>query len=173
MKKEAAADARRPGGVTLRRVTAGDEEFVYQVYAGTRAEELATLNWSGEQQESFLRMQFTLRQRDYGSRFDAAGHQIILRDDRPVGVVWVSRDEREIRLADLALLPAHRGSGIGAILIRELIDESDRTGKPVRLMVLKMNPGALRLYERLGFKVLGDAGFYFDMERRPAMGFGG
>jgi ribosomal protein S18 acetylase RimI-like enzyme len=173
MKEEAAGGARRPGGVTLRRVTAGDEEFVYQVYASTRAEELAPLKWSAEQQDSFLRMQFTLRQRDYGARFDAAGHQIVLRGDRPVGIIWVSRDGREIRLADLALLPAQRGSGIGTILVRELIKESDRTGKPVRLMVLQVNRGALRLYERLGFKVVGTSGFYFEMERRPALGFGG
>jgi ribosomal protein S18 acetylase RimI-like enzyme len=173
MKKEGAEGAGASGGITLRRVTDADAEFVYRVYASTRTEELAPLKWSAEQQEAFLRMQFNLRLTDYAGRLDAAGHQIILRDGEPVGAIWVSRDGREIRLADLALLPAHRGSGIGTALIRELTDESDRTGKPLRLQVLGVNQGALRLYQKLGFKVTDDTGMYFKMERRPAMGFGG
>lgn len=174
MKRETEAGGpREAAGITLRRVAPGDEEFVYRVYASTRAEELAPLGWSEAQQEAFLRMQFALRQKDYAGRLDPEGHHIILRRGEPVGAIWVSRDPREIRLADLAFLPSARGQGLGTILIRELLDESDRTGKPVRLMVWKTNEAAQRLYRRLGFEVEGDTPISFKMVRRPAtFGFG-
>jgi ribosomal protein S18 acetylase RimI-like enzyme len=172
MKREKAARRRGSNEITLRPVADADAEFVYQVYASTRTEELAPLNWSAAEQDAFLRMQFDLRQRDYAARLDPSGHQIILRDDKAVGVIWVSRDRSEIRLADLSLLPAHRGKGLGTRLVRQLIDESERTGKPVRLMVWKMNEQALRLYRQLGFEVAGDTGVHFKLERRPDMGFG-
>lgn len=172
MAKKTDRGARGPGAVTLRPVTADDEEFVFRVYASTRAEEVARTGWDAGQQESFLRMQFGLRQKDYAGRLDPAGHQVILRDGRPVGAIWVSRDGREIRLADLSLLPAARGAGIGTRLVGELLEESDRTGKPVRLMVEKTNEAGIRLYRRLGFEVEGETEISFKMVRRSAL-FGG
>ena len=53
-------------------------------------------------------------------------------------------------LVDIALLPEHRGKGIGGGLVRQLIQQCDQEKLPLRLQVLRTNP-ALRLYERLGW----------------------
>ena len=71
----------------------------------------------------------------------------------------------EIRMVDVALLPEFRGAGVGTALTRELLEEGAKKGKPVRLRVWRENP-ALRLYQRLGFKVERDEGIYLALEWR-------
>lgn len=152
--------------VTLRPARPEDEAFLFEVYAGTRADELDALGWGDVQRQMFLRMQFGAQQRDYRARFDAGGHQIILVDSRRAGRIWVDRRDDEIRLVDIALLPRHRGAGVGTALIKELIAEAERSGKPLRHSVEKDNLRALSLYRRLGFAVTGDLGTHFKMEKR-------
>jgi len=45
-----------------------------------------------------------------------------------------------------------------------LIEEAERAGQRVRLEVVKINP-ALRLYQRLGFRVTGEDERKFHMKR--------
>jgi len=93
-------------------------------------------------------------------------YRIILLDDRPIGQLVVIRSAREIRLADISLLPEYRGGGIGASLISDLFDEAKEKLIPVTLHVEKTNRAA-RLYERLGFTVTGDTGAHLKMEWHP------
>jgi ribosomal protein S18 acetylase RimI-like enzyme len=81
----------------------------------------------------------------------------------------INRGAMEIRVVDLALLPAHRNRGIGTFLMRQVCTEAANAGKPVRLCVLKNNR-ALRCYERLGFAKTGELGVYDELEWRPAAG---
>lgn len=150
--------------IALRSARADDDKFLYELYAGARAEEMAAWGWDTARQEAFLSLQFRARQAHY-SEYPSPDHQIILNDGQPVGRLFVSRLEDEIRLVDIALLPGHRDRGIGASVIRGLLDEAARGGKTVRLHVEKTNR-ARRLYERLGFVQIGDAGSHFFMEWR-------
>jgi ribosomal protein S18 acetylase RimI-like enzyme len=79
----------------------------------------------------------------------------------------VARQQPAATLVDIALLPEHRGKGIGGGLIRELIGQCDQQKLPLRLQVLRTNP-ALRLYERLGFTRTAEDQIYIQMERAPA-----
>jgi ribosomal protein S18 acetylase RimI-like enzyme len=148
--------------VTLRPARPEDEAFLYQLYADTRAAELAALDWSDAQREAFLSLQFRAQQAHY-AEYPNADPQIIVEVDRAIGRLLVSRLADEIRLVDIALLPQWRGRGIGAVLIQQLLDEAARLDKPVRLHVEKSNP-AQRLYRRLGFTPLADIGLYYLME---------
>ena len=149
--------------LSLREATAADEEFLYEVYASTRIEELAGLGWDEQQKHAFIRMQFLARERTY-PRVD---NRIIVLHDRAVGRILVERNEAEILLRDVALLPAYRNAGIGGRLVRDLIKEADAAGKPLRLHVLATSP-AVRLYERLGFGRTGDDGTYLEMKWIPS-----
>jgi ribosomal protein S18 acetylase RimI-like enzyme len=91
---------------------------------------------------------------------------VILSDDHPAGRLYVARWREEIRIVDIALLSEHRGMGIGTQLLRDLISESEDSGKPLSIHVERFNP-ALRLYERLGFRAVADKGVYLLMERPP------
>ena len=154
-------------GITLRPVQPGDEGFLYLVYASTRADELAPLNWSEQQRHAFLTMQFDAQSRFYREQFPGAAFQVILRGGVAIGRLYVDRRADEISIIDIALVPEQRGHGIGAALLTDLIEEADRADKPVRIHVERFNP-ALRLYQRLGFVPIGDTGVYLLLEKLPA-----
>jgi ribosomal protein S18 acetylase RimI-like enzyme len=156
----------RGGEVSLRPVAPGDEEFLLAVYASTREEELAQVEWPEGQKELFLRSQCDAQRTEYEGRFPDAEYDVISVDGRPAGRLWVGRTADEIRLLDIALLPEFRNRGVGEALLRRLTAEAARTGLPLRHMVFILNTGAKRFYERLGFEVFEDHGAYLHMEWR-------
>jgi ribosomal protein S18 acetylase RimI-like enzyme len=156
---------RTQSSVPLRVAGPEDFDFLARVYASTRAEELASVPWSLEQKAAFLRAQAEAQDKYYRENYVTAEFLVILDNDVPAGRLYVDRWPDEIRLMDIALLPAHRGKGIGTRLLRDLQDEARAAAKPLRIHVEKMNP-ALALYERLGFKPVEDRGVYHLMEWR-------
>lgn len=111
-------------------------------------------------------MQFDAQSRYYREHYREAELSVILSDDVPAGRLYVARWPEEIRIVDIALLPQHRGMGIGTRLLNDLISESEESGKPLSIHVERFNP-ALRLYERLGFRTVADQSLYLLMERPP------
>jgi ribosomal protein S18 acetylase RimI-like enzyme len=132
------------------------------LYASTRTAELAQTNWSEEQKAMFCRMQFIAQTADYQRNYPDASFQIIERNGVAAGRLLVSRSEKAIHVIDIALLPEHRGAGIGTKLLRELQEEAKAAGKPLTIHVERFNP-ALRLYERLGFRMVEEQEVYFLM----------
>ncbi len=158
--------------VELRPERPEDESFLREVYACTRQEELDRTGWDAATRAAFLDMQFHAMRRGYRAMFPRGEFAVILRDGQPVGRQVVHRTGTEIRLVDVALLPAQRGRGVGTALLQTLLAESARSGIPVRLQVLATSR-ARRLYERLGFtRIVGD-GLYEELEWRPGGRTGG
>lgn len=158
------------GTITLRPVSLGDEAFLLTVYASTRESELAQVPWAEGQKEQFTRLQYQLQRREYDARFPDAQYDVIVVDGQPAGRIWVGRDEEQIRLLDIALLPEFQNRGVGTVLLRRLIDEATRTGRSLRHMVFVLNRDATRFYERMGFVVIEDLHAYQHMEWRPPVG---
>ena len=144
-----------------------DEDFIYRLYASTRMAEISGFGWNQAQQEAFLRMQFNAQKRWYETAYPGAEYTVILRDEQPVGRMIVLRGVQEFHLIDIALLPEHRGCGIGTALVGELIAESRRAAVPLALQVLKTNR-AVHLYQRLGFIRSGEDEMYYQMRANPA-----
>jgi len=69
--------------VALRAEKPEDMEFVQQVYASTRAEEIAMTGWDEMQVKIFLDMQFKAQYTHYRNVFPAASFDIILLDGAP------------------------------------------------------------------------------------------
>jgi ribosomal protein S18 acetylase RimI-like enzyme len=153
--------------IELRSVEPGDREFLYRVYASTRSEELSVVPWDHGQKDAFLRAQFDAQDRWYREHYTRASYEVVTVDGEPAGRLYLHRGESEIRIVDIALLPEHRGNGVGSALLRDLLDEADAEGKRVTIHVERFNP-AQRLYERLGFCLTEDKGVYLLLERRPA-----
>lgn len=152
--------------VALRPIGPGDEPFLCRVYASTREEELRPVPWTAAQKAAFLRQQFQAQHAYYQERYTGTRFDVILRDGEPIGRLYVARWDDEIRIVDIALLPEHRGGGIGTAILRSLLAEAAAAGKPVRIHVERQNP-ARRLYERLGFVPIADKGVYYLMEWTP------
>ena len=147
----------------LRPATPEDEQFLRAVYAATRADELALVQWSVEQKRAFTDMQFAAQDADYKRNYPAAQYSIIEVQGIPAGRLYVDRCEKEIRIIDIALLPELRRAGIGTKLLRELQDEARAAGKTLTIHVEKFNP-ARSLYDRLGFQQVEDKGVYLFLE---------
>lgn len=150
----------------LRPVRDDEAELVYAIYASTREEELAQVPWTAAEKEEFLRMQFAAQTRYYGEVFPHASHDLIVAGSEVLGRLYVDRGADAMLVVDIALLPEHRGRGIGTMLLHRVLDEATAAGRRVRIHVEQFNP-ARRLYERLGFRVIEDQGVYLLMERAP------
>jgi ribosomal protein S18 acetylase RimI-like enzyme len=151
---------------TLRAAQPDDLDFLYEVYASTRAEEMAIVPWTAEQKEAFLRMQFHAQHTYYHEQFPQTAYQIILLDGQRVGRLYIDRRPDEIRIIDIALLPAYRNQGIGTHYLKQTFDQARQANLAVRIHVEQFNP-ALNLYTRLGFQRVTENGIYYLMEWKP------
>jgi ribosomal protein S18 acetylase RimI-like enzyme len=120
-----------------------------------------------EQTSAFLDQQFSAQFEHYGIHYPTVERNIIEKDGEPIGRLWIDEWRDQIRLVDVALRSAHRGSGIGGVLVRDVLARGAAAGKPVTIHVEAYNP-ALRLYERLGFEKVDTNGVYFLMKWTPA-----
>ena len=152
---------------TLRPVTPGDIPFLLEVYASTRAAELSLTDWSDEQKSAFCRSQFEAQDTHYRKHYPTAEYHIVEVGGVRAGRMYVDRWFREIRIMDIALLPAHRGKGTGNRLLLRLVEEATLSQRCLSIHVERYNP-ALRLYERLGFALKEDKGVYLLMEWNPS-----
>lgn len=100
---------------------------------------------------------------------------VALAEGKPVGAVWLrlfTPDQRGFGYVDettpelsIALLPDYRGRGIGTKLLTHLLDHIQPHYDAVCLSVSPDNP-AKRLYQRLGFDVIGKNGSSLTLVKR-------
>lgn len=136
--------------IDLRAVTERDQDFLFSVYASTRADEMNLVDWSTEQKVAFLHMQFEAQTRHYSLYYPNAEYKVIERAGVSLGRLIVEDRGDHFLIMDIALLPQYRGAGIGTFLLQELKQEAIRLNLPLVLRVEFFNP-AIRLYDRLGF----------------------
>lgn len=154
--------------VLLRELEEADIEVLYRIFVGSRDDLLtAVADWDEVQQKAFLRSQFEIQQAQYRSHYPKARFDVIVTDGEVIGNFYVADGDDALLLVDVNLLPGFRNRGIGRALLQDLLGESERSNKPVSLHVIQGNP-AVHLYERIGFKVVGEEGVYSRMEWRPS-----
>jgi ribosomal protein S18 acetylase RimI-like enzyme len=153
--------------ITLRPVVDQDDNFLLSLYASTRVAELAQVPWSAEQKEAFVRMQFSAQKQHYATEYPQANHDLICVDGVPVGRLYLARAADVLHILDITVLPEHRHSGIGSVLLGQIVDEARSAGKPVTIYVESFNP-SLRLFERLGFRKDREEGFQILMKWSPS-----
>ena len=154
------------GGITLRPAVEDDRTFLFWVYSSTRADELAVVPWTDEQKGAFLRMQFDAQDSWYHQVYPDGTFLVVLREGTPIGRLYVARLSTEVIVVDIALIPEHRGQGIGSRLLADVLAAADRDALPITLHVEPWNP-ARRLYERLGFETK-EQGEVYETMVRPA-----
>lgn len=148
---------------TLRPVEPADEPFLLELYAATRADEMALVPWSDEQKHLFIQQQFNAQQEHYQKQYPGASHDIIICDQRRIGRLYVARLSAEIRIVDLTVAAAERNRGIGTGLIRELMPEAASSSRPLTIYVENFNP-SVQLFRRLGFSAAEEQGMHVLMK---------
>lgn len=151
---------------TLQTATHDDLAFFAALFAEARAPEFAPANLPPEFLQQLLAMQFQAQTSGYAAQFPNAQDDLILVNGERAGRQIVDRDEKQIRLIDIALLERFRGHGIGSALLQKLCDESVATHRPIGLYV-RSGTRAQNLYTRFGFAAIGGDGINLAMEFRP------
>ena len=148
--------------ITLRPVARDDvdeQAFLVALYDAARAAELDQVAWPPGQREAFVRMQLDLQDRQYRAAYPDGDFLVVEVDGVRAGRLTLGRGDDDVRVVDIALLPEHRGRGLGRSLLTQVMDDAATAGRTVSLHVEAHNPAA-RLYQRLGFRVVADEGVY-------------
>ena len=137
-------------GCTLRPATANDQALLYSLHReGLR--EYVDVTWGWE--EDWQREHFA-------EQYRASANAVIVRSGTSpstIGRLSLTRHWRKVFLRDIELIASERNRGIGSAVIDAVLSLARDSGCHVELLVLKCNP-AQRLYDRLGFRVIGDDG---------------
>lgn len=173
-------------GFSLRALSVEDLPWLRDLYATTRAEEMAPLPWPATAKRAFLDQQFALQHNHYLAMFGDSDFLAIQHRGTPLGRLYLQRDlQRDLQsdpqraaggdadaaagecseaqtgehlVVDIALFPQARGRGIGGALMRAAQARAAAEGCGMRLHVMTTNPAAQRLYERLGFVLVPEGG---------------
>ncbi|HEV7346678.1 GNAT family N-acetyltransferase [Telluribacter sp.] len=156
--------------VRLRPVVNDDLEVLCSIYASTRQEEMKKVpQWSAALVTAFLKQQFNAQHDYYQKNYVGADFWVIEKQGQVVGRLYVQENfqNREVRIIDISLLPDWRNRGIGAAILKDIMNEATRLQRPLTIHVESFNP-AKGLYERLGFKKVSETnGVYHLMEWCP------
>lgn len=137
---------------TLRQATEADYAFLFHLYqASMKDYVIQTWGWDEAGQQVLFR-----------EHFDPVRYQIVGVNGRDVGVLSVKQQPDTLVLANLQILPDSQKQGLGTAIIKTLLRQASQQGVPVSLQVLKVNP-AYKLYERLGFTVIGETDTHYLM----------
>lgn len=90
-------------------------------------------------------------------------HAIVVRstEERVLGFLIGYVDGPELHIADLAVSPDHRRCGIGRILMRDVLGDTSLRCSSAVLDVRESNRAAIKLYESLGFRLVGRRPGYY------------
>jgi ribosomal protein S18 acetylase RimI-like enzyme len=156
----------RDRGIRLRPAAEADLPFLRELYAGTRADELAALPWPASVRQAFLDSQFDLQHRHYVTHFGSADFMVVEDDSGSAGRLYLLRTPPDFHLVDIALSTFAQRGGTGRALITHIQQQAAAAGCGVDLHVDRRNADARRLYERLGFLATDTGGSHLPMHWR-------
>jgi ribosomal-protein-alanine N-acetyltransferase len=86
-----------------------------------------------------------------------------------VGYLVCSRYDTVWHLMNVAVEPPRQRQGIASTLLERLFEQADRPNEQYTLEVRTSNDGAIRLYERFGFRAAGRRRAYYHDNREDAL----
>ncbi|RDZ28224.1 GNAT family N-acetyltransferase [Lysobacter silvisoli] len=143
-------------GYALRPLHDGDLPWLRELYASTRAEEMAPVPWPDAAKRAFLASQFALQHQHYLAHYGDSDFLAIERDGAPAGRYYLQRAAPHHLIVDICLLPDERGRGVAAALIAHSQRTAAAQDCGLQLHVQSDNAAARRLYQRLGFVMVED-----------------
>ena len=128
----------------FRNATPDDWDFIWSLRVATLKDMI---------QQSYGWVEAT--QRSYAE--ESLNGEVVLVDDKPVGVLTLSDWTDQLHLTWMAVAPEMQRRGLGGALIQHAQLRASNAGKPLTLQVLRNNP-AVSLYEKCGFEICGHSG---------------
>ena len=157
--KDPMRDRRWATLIALRPAHAQDFDYCASLYFAGMEEVIRKLSLDMDAQTASFRRQWV-----------STEVRIITLDGADIG--WLQSTVRDgaLFLAQLFVDAVHQRQGIGTEILNRIGEEATRAGQAITLGVVKTNP-ALRLYERLGFRITheDDRKFYMRCEAGSAV----
>jgi ribosomal protein S18 acetylase RimI-like enzyme len=145
--------------IRLRAPHARDFDFARRLYFETMRSMIERLfGWNQAHQEEISIGWFKLDE-----------VSIITANGIDVGWIQCRSDCDEILLGSIYVLPSMQRLGIGTQALRSLLAQAGLESKALTLAVMKINP-AVRLYERLGFRITHQDEYKLYMRADPQAG---
>lgn len=129
-----------------------DRNFLYQLKKEVNLGYISAIwGWDEDyQQEEF--------DRDFQKREEFS---VIVSDDADAGFLQLQRGTDFLNVAEIHLLPAFRGQGLGTAVLRYIQALGDKEELPVLIGCFRANQGARDLYLRLGFQPAGESDTHY------------
>ena len=141
-------------GLGLREFCAEDEPFGEALFNSTR-ESFYLMPMPRQQIDFLLKQQFFLQAISYAQQFPEAETFIITLNDEAIGKIILNRTQKSVHIVDIAFVQKMRGKGYGTEVFSALKSFAAREQLPLLLAVDQQNIHAMRLYLRLGFRLVG------------------
>ena len=131
--------------VALRRARRADYRFALDLYLESQKPLLAALG-TWDERRVVAR---------FGQAFKLKETRVIRWNGSDIGWIQVSNTHKHFHLHQLHIVADCHNNGIGSLLIRDLLERAETSGRAVVLNVIRGNR-ATSLYRRLGFRVVGE-----------------
>ncbi|MEP4545457.1 MAG: GNAT family N-acetyltransferase [Saccharospirillum sp.] len=82
-----------------------------------------------------------------------------------IGLVSFLNKDQSLHLSLLLLYRAHRGSGLGSLVMRELEGLAEGSGRKITLSTFRENKGAFVFYQKLGYQIDNQDEHFYEMSR--------
>jgi len=139
---------------TLNQASTNDIPFLTEVFLRAMCPHVTAAR--GEWDEVREREQFL-------NQLSLHSTSIIRHDGASVGFLTAIQHRHDVELHTLCLLPEYQCRGLGSTITRQLVADARNQKRSVNLSVLKSNPRAYALYERLGFVHCAESEHHFHM----------
>ena len=138
--------------VELRPEAPDDDIFLRSLISEAITLELGAQHWPESLREQIVGMQLGNRRMGPQTGFPQGQSCVILADGECAGWIFYAALESDVHIVEIMVRPSKRGCGIGAAALGHVLERAGREGRKVTLTVNVLNAGAIRLYERLGFR---------------------
>ncbi len=125
-------------------------------------QELFHATWGGWDEDRHLRHFTACLERGHISVIEVHGAR--------VGMVQIFNEPTAVEVAEIQVHPSHQNRGLGTCVLRDVIATAGDRRKAVRLRLGLENDKALRLYQRLGFRLVAQSETHNHMELEPSAG---
>lgn len=140
------------GALRLRPMMASDNAFIESLYRSTR-DDLRLLDAEDDFIDELIESQRRAQTQGYGDMFPNAMYFVAEHHGERIGRVVLDFGQNEVRVVDMALIPAARGKGFGGQILQSVQLAASKVMAPVALSVRFDHIAAKHLYARLGFVV--------------------
>ncbi|WP_223692686.1 GNAT family N-acetyltransferase [Leifsonia poae] len=150
-----------------RTAEAGDAALLRALFAETRGAELAAAGLDRAALDQLVEIQHRSHTAQVAASHPGATATVIEIDGEAAGMLLVDRSSEAMHIVDFTVAAAHRGRGAGTAALADLTTEADAAHRAITLEVWALNSGAIGLYERAGFAVIGERSGSLELRREP------